>query len=157
MSWRCEELENHSNHGIGPFLREYSNPNNNPDSKVHGTNMGPTWGRQDPGGPHVGPMNPAIWENGFKRFLSVFNVYKCSLAYTHFAPRLILNFHSVHDFKWSVSVNAMKIGYLISILSLLNHARRLMAYIANNYHVFKSDILPKWTNNIFYSEFAMFV
>ena len=28
-----------------------------PDSKVHGTNMGPRWGRQDPGGPHVGPMN----------------------------------------------------------------------------------------------------
>ena len=28
-----------------------------PDSKVHGTNMGPIWGRQDPGGLHVGPMN----------------------------------------------------------------------------------------------------
>ena len=28
-----------------------------PDSKVHGANMGPIWGRQDPGGPHVGPMN----------------------------------------------------------------------------------------------------
>ena len=24
--------------------------------------MGPIWGRQDPGGPHVGPMNFAIWE-----------------------------------------------------------------------------------------------
>ena len=32
-----------------------------PDSKVHGPIMGPTWGRQDPGGPHVGPMNLAIW------------------------------------------------------------------------------------------------
>ena len=32
------------------------------DSKVHGANMGPIWGRQDPGGPHVGPMNLAIWE-----------------------------------------------------------------------------------------------
>ena len=29
-------------------------------SKVHGAKMGPTWGRQDPGGPHVGPMNFAI-------------------------------------------------------------------------------------------------
>ena len=27
------------------------------DSKVHGANMGPIWGRQDPGGPLVGPMN----------------------------------------------------------------------------------------------------
>ena len=31
-----------------------------PDSKVHGANVGPIWGRQDPGGPHVGPMNFAI-------------------------------------------------------------------------------------------------
>ena len=33
-----------------------------PDSKVHGANMGPTWGRQDPGGAHVGPMNIVIWD-----------------------------------------------------------------------------------------------
>ena len=32
-----------------------------PYSKDHGVNMGPIWGRQDPGGPHVGPMNFAIW------------------------------------------------------------------------------------------------
>ena len=31
-----------------------------PDSKVHGANMGPIWGHQDPGGPHVGPINFAI-------------------------------------------------------------------------------------------------
>ena len=35
---------------------------NTPDSKVHGANMGPIWGRQDPAGPHVGPMNFAIWD-----------------------------------------------------------------------------------------------
>ena len=23
--------------------------------------MGPIWGRQDPGGPHAGPINFAIW------------------------------------------------------------------------------------------------
>ena len=34
----------------------------NPDSKVHGANMGPIWGLQDPLGPHVGPMNFAILE-----------------------------------------------------------------------------------------------
>ena len=32
-----------------------------PDSKVDGVKMGLIWGRQDPGGPHVGPMNFAIW------------------------------------------------------------------------------------------------
>ena len=30
------------------------------DSKIHGVNMGPIWGRQVPGGPHVSPMNLAI-------------------------------------------------------------------------------------------------
>ena len=32
-----------------------------PDSQVHGVNMGPIWGREDPGGAHVDPMNLAIW------------------------------------------------------------------------------------------------
>ena len=34
-----------------------------PDSKGQGANMGPIWGRQDPGGPHVGPMNFSIWDS----------------------------------------------------------------------------------------------
>ena len=32
-----------------------------PDSKVHGANMGPIWGWQDPGGTHVGLMKLVIW------------------------------------------------------------------------------------------------
>ena len=31
-----------------------------PDNKVYGAHMGPTWGRKDPGGPHVGPMDISI-------------------------------------------------------------------------------------------------
>ena len=30
---------------------------NTPDSKAHGANMGPIWGREDPDGPNVGSMN----------------------------------------------------------------------------------------------------
>ena len=33
-----------------------------PDSKVQEANMGPIWGRQDPGGPHVGSVKFAIWD-----------------------------------------------------------------------------------------------
>ena len=40
-----------------------------PDSKVHGAHMGPTWGRQDPGGSHVGHVNLAIWD---------YSVYTCA-------------------------------------------------------------------------------
>ena len=32
-----------------------------PDSKIHGANVGPTFGRQERGGPHVGHTNLAIW------------------------------------------------------------------------------------------------
>ena len=33
-----------------------------PDNKGHGANMGPTWDRQDPGEPHIGDTNFAIWD-----------------------------------------------------------------------------------------------
>ena len=34
-----------------------------PDNKIYGAIMGPIWGRRDPGGPPVGPMNFAICDN----------------------------------------------------------------------------------------------
>ena len=37
-------------------------PIKHPDSKVHGINMGPIWGRQGPDVPHVSPMNFIIWD-----------------------------------------------------------------------------------------------
>ena len=42
-----------------------------PDSKVHGANMGPTWVLSATDGPHVGPMDLAIrghkaWTTEFK-------------------------------------------------------------------------------------------
>ena len=40
------------------FLSRY----NTPDIKVYGAIMGPTWSRQDPGGPCVGPMDLASWD-----------------------------------------------------------------------------------------------
>ena len=58
-----------------------------PDSKVHGANMGPIWGRQDPGGPHVGPMNFAIWDSTEQevkhRFFFNFAAYQWLWVYLH--------------------------------------------------------------------------
>ena len=45
-----------------------------PDIKVHGANMGPILGRQDPGGPHVGPMDLAIWYLAVFALNNVYNV-----------------------------------------------------------------------------------
>ena len=46
----------------------------NPDSKIHGAYMGPTWGWHDPGGSHVGPMILAIWEHITKTVCTLYKV-----------------------------------------------------------------------------------
>ena len=46
-----------------------------PDSKVHGT----IWGQQYPGGPHVGPMNLAIWD--------VLHIYSTLFTFDDFGAR----------------------------------------------------------------------
>ena len=43
-------------------LKEISMEAINPDSKIHGDNMGATWVLSAPDGLHVGPMNLAIRE-----------------------------------------------------------------------------------------------
>ena len=45
----------------------------NPDSKVHGANMGPTWVLSAPDGPHVRPMNLVIREVSL---ICIFDEYK---------------------------------------------------------------------------------
>ena len=59
-----------------------------PDSKVHGANMGPVWGRQDPGGPHVDPWT--LWSG---MVLCLFCLLKCAQALTS-PPTLILRLDS---------------------------------------------------------------
>ena len=41
-----------------------------PNSKVHGANMGPTWGLSAPDGPHFGPMKLAI-RDLYKHYVSM--------------------------------------------------------------------------------------
>ena len=52
-----------------------------PDRKVHGANMGPIWGWQDPGGPHVCPMNIAIWVAGVLNVFSDIMSILCEIAH----------------------------------------------------------------------------
>ena len=49
-----------------------------PNSKVHGAYMGPTWGRQDPSGTRVGPMNLAIRVSFRKSFFVTWLVFRFS-------------------------------------------------------------------------------
>ena len=57
------------------------------DSKVHGANMGPNWVLSAPDGPHVGPMNFAIWDM-YTAVRGVSNEYALLLIY---CPKYIHN------------------------------------------------------------------
>ena len=59
--WPCVR---NKNRGTGQGIAFHWYMDMFPDSKVPWANMGPIWGRQDPGGPHVGPMNFVIWVIG---------------------------------------------------------------------------------------------
>ena len=82
------------------------------DSKLHGANMGPIWGRQDPGGLHVGLMNFfAIWVHTLIRWILIW------------IAQSIFNYVA-----WSMtsSSNSLRKTTLISKSSL---------YLPMNYHV----------------------
>ena len=73
-----------------------------PDSKVHGTNMGPTWVQSAPGGPHVGPMNLAIRDyvdidNIFTNVYMIFLLMHCLLKCKADISRYWITF------KWQVN------------------------------------------------------
>ena len=63
IEWDCVERQNtywHLTEDPTPEWKISPPDANNPDSKVHGANMGPIWGRQDPGGPHVGYLGTLL-------------------------------------------------------------------------------------------------
>ena len=55
--------------------------------------MGPIWGRQDPGGPHVGPNNFAIWDSICDWNIIVIII---SIIFNHFGHD-----ESVQDYDWN--------------------------------------------------------
>ena len=79
---------------------------NFPDSKVYGANMGPIWDRQDPGGPHVGPMNFAFWV-GTERcwaicssYDNVRNISPRVSAYSSDSGTHLTTLTTCHNIKW---------------------------------------------------------
>ena len=83
----------------------------NPDSKDHGANMGPIWGRQDPGGPYVGPMNCAIWAaHGGAASKKSFGHYQQNIMLGFFADLFYSEpCQSTKDaFVWSVKLGCME-------------------------------------------------
>ena len=50
-----------------------------PDIKDYEANMGPTWGRQDPGGPQVGPMKLVIWVRLVNLYVTIYQTFQAAL------------------------------------------------------------------------------
>ena len=65
LPWTQELCNLHSHLGWPGKHHRQTGAGKCADSKVHGANMGPICGRQDPGGPHVSPMNFVIWVKNF--------------------------------------------------------------------------------------------
>ena len=89
-----------------------------PDSKVRGTNMGPIWGRQDPGGPHVGPMKFAIWEVAYQWYSWHHWKRKIVSLTTYGATRddkvvnlTIFVFSDVHGITWNMYMGSLWLYY----------------------------------------------
>ena len=92
---------------------------------VHGANMGPIWGWQDPGGPHVGPMNLAIWvtlpEPSILPLFSQNILVWVSEGLKNDIKYVILKFciNTVYKNKYCYYFNSWKISYNIVMFNVI--------------------------------------
>ena len=79
-----------------------------PDRKVHGANMGPTWGRQDPGGPQVGHMKIVIWDAKLTTDILYLNKSPSTIHISSFVTaqitHVILLFQLIVTFLWNITI-----------------------------------------------------
>ena len=84
-----------------------------PESKVYGANMGPIWDRQDPSGPHAGPMNFAIWvalwiDSPIKWHRSRLKIFSCEsrVTWTYFQWN-----HGVTWTRFQINPDSFQTGF----------------------------------------------
>ena len=115
------------NHAWGVLLHLYADP----DSNVHGINMGPTWGQQDPGGPHVSPMNFAI------RGVGLSLVWECPECD---CPRcLILLWNTVITYLTSANTHFFKFSLCLTSFVFLSSSIMTLVVSGESLH-----LIPCW-------------
>ena len=95
--WKCyvqklgTKLSNHQWVKIPPSIYWGLVMDTDPYSMVYGANMGPPWGRQVPGGPHVGPMNMtiAIWGYALVNMVNICPYKGLSHVRPYLGPRFV--------------------------------------------------------------------
>ena len=111
-----------------------------PDSKVHGANMGPIWGRYEPGGPHVGPMIFAIWVliAAFWVFILVWWPSDCS-------PQISLH---------ATSVSLESYNMITAIMGILHHISEQLKNTCT-YRPIGCLFMPSWSIKLLLSQYGM--
>ena len=93
-----------------------------PDSKVHGANMGPIWGRHDPGGPHVGPMNFAILDYALSHKYNNYTHYQDTIDGNNM--RGVINYTEIPWLTSTYSIpNALQFKLWAALLSRCKYQR----------------------------------
>ena len=87
--------------------------------------MGSIWGRQDPGGPHDGPMNFAIWDMKKNRKTSVNKMLKDLNIYVIFQ---ILSWNKYFDLPTQI--------YIPDMNDKVNLIKHLIHYLYDNFYRF---------------------
>ena len=118
------------------------------DSKVHEAYMGPTWGRQDPGGPHVGPVNLAIWValDDVKKY-----VFTCRPKWKRIA---IFN-SCIREWIYEFSVKTLV--WYISLLFILDLKQTTESSIHRTYSQWMLQIWRSITVSVNFTLFNTFV
>ena len=109
-----------------------------PDNKVHEANMGPTWGPQDPGGPHVGPMSLDIrvyckmwYNNGCYCNVMLLNKRETNIIERYFAFRYLIISALFSDFGFvyirTVNIQQLNPFQWDSLHATFRHSVRDMA------------------------------
>ena len=133
-----------------------------PDNKVHGANMGPIWGRQDPGGPNVGPMNFATWGRMLLIIKMLSNDFLSDVV-SRQAVLYHINDHVVSIYSRRVSKCWKNCGNIIPVpeynqgfLFYQQSSSYILARISNCVRSFLIDVLNYFCHN-FKDSFATFI
>ena len=111
MWWNVLDCHKHNMHISKQINDKLVGVLETPDSRVHVANMRPTWGRQDPCGPHVGPMNLAIWG------VTLLLTHRC---YISFALTLIYRIRCFRSASLS-SLHSLYGNFALLLCGILGH------------------------------------
>ena len=100
-----------------------------PDSKIQGANKGPIWGPQDPGGPHVGPMNldicnttplcMRIWWYLSSKILSGNILSSVCLRLSQFSQLYFMQYMGLCVFRLPISLTMIVRTYVLCLVTII--------------------------------------